>query len=351
MSRSRWGLSLTARHAALVRVAPMGHRGPLSPLRWSGRPAATSVSRRRLRVDAHHVVALPPGLLRPSPVGQNMTDPAALAEALRPLLSSSPHPGPHPARDLALSLPDLAATVVLLPLHDARRPGLRRREVEAFIRWQAERFLPYPPAEARLAWQVIGPPAEARLLVVAIRQTVVAQYEEVMARLGLRPVIVDLASFHLWNLYAEAIGRRLAPSRPSGEHERSGWIFLDHADTSATLMLFLGGTLEAIRVKRLAPESTGAQTTDRIYRELVATLTTSGEGRDLRPVTHLFLSGYPAGPEADILPQRARTELRLEVERLEPRRLEMIAGVDGIVAVADAEVPPLMPALAAALAM
>lgn len=178
------GLSISAQRLTLVEL----HRGW-----WPGR---TDVSLRH--ADERD---LPSGLVRPSASERNLSDIPALAQEVRALL------GTTRTLPVALSLPDLCAQVALfefemLPKQVAEQVNL--------LRWRFEHDLKVPMSEARLVHRVFylsqrtsasdqkssGP---ARVLAVAIRRDILAQYIQLCEQTGLLPVTVGIASLQLFD--------------------------------------------------------------------------------------------------------------------------------------------------------
>src|SRR5713226_3506526 len=113
------------------------------------------------------VVDLPPGLLRPSPMEPNITDPTELESRLRALIGSDK----KQVVPVALALPDLCVRATLLEMETL--PS-RRSERDALIRWRLEQASAFPLAGAKVVARLLAP---GTVLAVAIRETVLRQYE------------------------------------------------------------------------------------------------------------------------------------------------------------------------------
>jgi hypothetical protein len=157
---------------------------------------------------------LPPGVVKLSPLDGNVLDRGALEERLRALagpakrvrlfgrtlLSGLPRP-------VTLVLPDLAVRSTVLQLEQV--PG-RKHEQEALIRWRLGQEQRVPLAGARLTWQVF-PPRHTKaglhtVLVVAVQEAILAEYEAACEAAGLLPQEVTVASFRLFDLWLKAAG-------------------------------------------------------------------------------------------------------------------------------------------------
>lgn len=178
------GLSMSAQRLTLVEL----HRG------W--RPGRRDVSLRH--ADERD---LPSGLVRPSATERNISDVPALAQEVRALL------GTTRTLPVALSLPDLCAQVALFEFEMLPKQGAEQANL---LRWRFEHDLKVPIAEARLVHRVFylphrtsasdqKPSRPARVLAVAIRRDILAQYEQLFEQAGLLPVTVGIASLQLFD--------------------------------------------------------------------------------------------------------------------------------------------------------
>ncbi len=158
----------------------------------------------------------PPGILKPSPIELNVTDPAALGERLRSLTGAARRPrilGRTPLSDLprsiTLLLPDLAAMATVIQLEQL---PARRDEQEALIRWRLAQEKQLPLSGAKLVWQVFPAekPADGAhiVLVIALQESILAQYESACEAVGLLPQEVAVTSFRLFDLWLKAAGGR-----------------------------------------------------------------------------------------------------------------------------------------------
>ena len=184
VNRPTIGLSISAQRLTLVEL----HRG------WRSDRRDTSLRHADER-------DLPSGLVRLSASDRNLSDIPALAQEVRALL------GTRRTLPVALSLPDLCAQVALfefemLPKQVAEQVNL--------LRWRFEHDLKVPMAEARLVHRVFNLPhrtsasdqkssGPARVLAVAMRPDILAQYEQLCEQAGLLPVSVGIASLQLFD--------------------------------------------------------------------------------------------------------------------------------------------------------
>ena len=264
LGRTQCGLKLGPSHAAWV---------DLSRGWWGG-------SRRR-----HRQIELPAGLLRPSPVEPNISDPGILEQQLRTLVGGRRKKSM--ARRTVLVLPDLCVRATMMTLEAM---PTRATELEALLRWRLEREAFFPMEGTRLACQVLD---SRTVLAVVIREAVLKQYEAVCEAVGLIPVEVDVASFRLCNLFSN-----LVPA-----NESVAWLTL--LDDGFTLIIFQAGRPAFVRTKaRLSSNTEGH------FKDLAQSLTLYAEAQTQRAPRRLFLLSEEPALE---LAERITRDLGLEV--------------------------------------
>jgi hypothetical protein len=156
---------------------------------------------------------IPHGIVRVSPIDGNVIDRTALEERLRALagpprrlrllgrtwLTDLP-------RRVTLVLPDLAVRSTVLQLEQV---PVRREEQEALIRWRLGQEQRQPLTGAKLHWQVF-PARHGKgvhtVLVAAVQESIVAEYETACEAAGLLPEEVTVGSFRLFDLWLKAAG-------------------------------------------------------------------------------------------------------------------------------------------------
>lgn len=207
-------------------------------------------------------IALPEGLLRPSRVEPNITDPATLATLLRQLVGSE---GDR-ARPIVLIIPDLCVRASVM---EVTAWPTRPSEREALVRWRLEKESAFPIAGARVVSRVLNQKA---ILTVAIRETVLRQYEELCEATGLSPVEVDTAAGRLCSA--------LADSAPADGPV--AWLSL--LDDGFTFFICREGNPSFIRTKIQAPSGW-----DGVLHDLAASLAFYTETRPQSPPKQLML--------------------------------------------------------------
>jgi hypothetical protein len=89
---------------------------------------------------------------------------------------------------LGLLIPDVAVRVAVLQFEGLPESD---REAEALVRWRMREFLPFPPEEARVSFQVlVKQPRLVEILGMAVRSSVLAEYEAVVESINGGPALI-----------------------------------------------------------------------------------------------------------------------------------------------------------------
>lgn len=230
----------------------------------------------RRTLIAHRTEPLAEGCLAVSPVERNIVDEAAFERALRALV------GNRAGGPVSVSLPDPVARVALF---DVAAVPARREEFDRLVRWHVEKTFAVELGAARLTSQQFRRPdgeAGARVLGAAITQAVLAQYESALERVGFEPRVVDLATFHRFNLFR---GRITDLARPDYH-----FIVVTITAAALTVMIVEAASPAYLRIKGTRKPLTGPDATGRILDEVELSLNAYGKEKDLSRMTHLFLS-------------------------------------------------------------
>lgn len=139
-------------------------------------------SRNAFIVKRAAVINLPADLIRADFHETNISDPSELAGALKDLVTSA---GLLRQRKWSVTLPEAATRAAIVTLEGT--PG-SRRELDEVLEWKIERSFGAPLSELRVAKEQLspGPQKQTRYLVNAVRLSVLAEYESVLAALGWR---------------------------------------------------------------------------------------------------------------------------------------------------------------------
>lgn len=84
-------------------------------------------------------------------------------------------------------------------------PIMTEEELGASIKYEAEQYVPFDINDVEIDFQILGPKAEEEgqmdIVLIAVKKAVIKDYHDVVAQAGLDPVIVDVDSFALSNMY------------------------------------------------------------------------------------------------------------------------------------------------------
>ncbi|MER3536502.1 MAG: pilus assembly protein PilM [Thermus sp.] len=130
----------------------------------------------------------PPGVL----VGGQVVEPAALAQEIRELFLQA---GVR-KRYVVTAVPSQATVVRILQV-----PKMPLKEMEEAVRWEAERYIPFPIDEVLLDFAPLEPMedlregAQVQVAVAAALQETVASLVETLKSAGLIPLVIDVKPF------------------------------------------------------------------------------------------------------------------------------------------------------------
>ena len=84
-------------------------------------------------------------------------------------------------------------------------PVMSDAELAESIQWEAEQYIPFPIADVNIDFQILGADTEGRgqmeVMLVAVKKDVINDYTNVIKEAGLIPVVVDVDSFALENMF------------------------------------------------------------------------------------------------------------------------------------------------------
>jgi type IV pilus assembly protein PilM len=154
-------------------------------------------------------------------------------------------------KQVSLSLPDAAGRVLLLDLETRLKS---KEEGADLIRWKLKKNLPIDISEIHLDYQILRERESGELsaLVALVSRSVIAQYEEIMAEVGLEPIRIDFTTFNLVRLFLRMVGQ-----------ENTAVVLWYKGVIS--ILIFHDGIIEFFRAKEIFE---GSFETNRIFREL-----------------------------------------------------------------------------------
>ena len=83
-------------------------------------------------------------------------------------------------------------------------PEMTEEELSESIKFEAEQYVPFDIEDVNLDFQIIGPkdePGQMDVILVAVKKDIINEYISVVKEAGLNPIIVDIDSFALENMY------------------------------------------------------------------------------------------------------------------------------------------------------
>jgi len=83
-------------------------------------------------------------------------------------------------------------------------PEMTEEELSESIKFEAEQYVPFDIEDVNLDFQIIGPkeePGQMDVILVAVKKDIINEYVSVVKEAGLNPVVVDIGSFALENMY------------------------------------------------------------------------------------------------------------------------------------------------------
>jgi hypothetical protein len=124
------------------------------------------------------------GVLEALPSRPNLAKPEVVRRAIREVLETVGNGGGR----LGILLPDPSVRVAILRFETLPR---RREEAEALVRWKMGSILPFPLEEARVSYQQLSKGDQSvELLAMALRNSVLADYEAAFENLNAGPALI-----------------------------------------------------------------------------------------------------------------------------------------------------------------
>ncbi|MEJ2695312.1 MAG: type IV pilus assembly protein PilM [Candidatus Sulfobium sp.] len=83
-------------------------------------------------------------------------------------------------------------------------PEMSEEELSESIKFEAEQYVPFDIEDVNLDFQIIGPkeePGQMDVILVAVKKEIINEYTSAVKDAGLTPVVVDIDSFALENMY------------------------------------------------------------------------------------------------------------------------------------------------------
>jgi type IV pilus assembly protein PilM len=244
-----------------------------------------AISRTRPPVSVQFV-PLPPGVISPSPVKENILDPAALADAVRQLIPPATGRG---KRRAALILPDNCVRIAVLDFDNLPEKEEERRPL---INFRLRKSVPFDIDQAALSY---FPQAGKKVVVALAPSEIVAHYETPFRAVGLHPGLVTVSALAMLDLLPD-----------------KGSIVLAHHSPGALTVLALADGVVTI-ARTLEMGEGDADPLDEIIAAIYPTLAYIEDQQGSRP-EKLFIAGF--GDESESSSIRLSVELDIPIEAI-----------------------------------
>jgi type IV pilus assembly protein PilM len=267
--------------------------------------AADGIAMSRTRAPAAlQYLPLMQGVIAPSPVKENILDPAAFAAAVRQL---TPPATRRRRRDVALILPDNCVRIAVLDFDTLPDKEEERRPL---INFRLRKSVPFDIDEAALSY---FPQAGKKVIVALAPSEIVAHYEIPFRAAGLHPGLVTVSALAMLDLLPV-----------------TGSLVLVHYSPAALTVLALSdGIVTIARTLEMGDVVPGQDAEldplDEIIAAIYPTLAYIEDQQGARPKT-LFIAGF--GEQSESSSIRLSVELDIPVETIR----ELYPGLAGYLA-------------------
>jgi type IV pilus assembly protein PilM len=245
-----------------------------------------AISRTRPPVSVQYV-PLPPGVISPSPVKENILDPAALADAVRKLIPPATGRG---KRRAALILPDNCVRIAVLDFDNLPEKEDERRPL---INFRLRKSVPFDIDQAALSY---FPQAGKKVIVALAPSEIVAHYETPFRAAGLHPGLVTVSSLAMLDLLPVTGSIALA----------------HHSPGALTVMALSDGVVTIARTLEIGDSE--PDPVDEIIAAIYPTLAYIEDQQGSRP-EKLFIAGF--GEQSESSSVRLSVELDIPVEAIQ----------------------------------
>jgi type IV pilus assembly protein PilM len=143
-------------------------------------------------LELFDVLPLPPELI----VDGSIIDSFRLIDSLKELLRKSK----VKTKDSVIGIAGHSSVII----KRISLPEMSEEELSESIKFEAEQYVPFDIEEVSLDFQILGPksePGQMDVILVAVKKDIINEYVSVVKEAGFNPVIVDVNSFALENMY------------------------------------------------------------------------------------------------------------------------------------------------------
>ena len=143
-------------------------------------------------LELFDIFQLPPELI----VDGSIIDSLRLVDSLKELLKTSK----PKTKDAVISIAGHSSVII----KRVTLPEMSEEELSESIKFEAEQYIPFDIDEVNLDFQILGPkeePGNMDVILVAVKKDIINEYISVVKEAGFNPLIVDVNSFALENIY------------------------------------------------------------------------------------------------------------------------------------------------------
>ena len=143
-------------------------------------------------LELFDILPLPPELI----VDGAIIDSLRLADSLKELIRKAK----IKTKDVTVGLAGHSSVIV----KRVSLPEMSEEELSESIKFEAEQYIPFDIEDVNLDFQILGPkeePGQMDVILVAVKKDIINDFLSVVKEAGLNPVIVDVNSFALENIY------------------------------------------------------------------------------------------------------------------------------------------------------
>jgi type IV pilus assembly protein PilM len=153
-------------------------------------------------LELFDMVPLPPELI----VDGSIIDSLRLIDSMNELIRKAK----IKTKDATISLAGHSSVII----KRVSLPEMSEEELSESIKFEAEQYIPFDIEDVTLDFQILGPkeePGQMDVILVAVKKDIIIEYLSVVKEAGLNPLIVDVNSFALENIYE--INYEIEPDR------------------------------------------------------------------------------------------------------------------------------------------
>ncbi len=143
-------------------------------------------------LELFDMLPLPPELI----VDGSIIDSLRLIDSLKELVKKAK----IKTKDAVISIAGHSSVII----KRVSLPEMSEEELSESIKFEAEQYIPFDIEDVNLDFQILGPKEEAGqmdVMLVAVKKDIINEYLSVVKEAGLNPLIVDVNSFALENIY------------------------------------------------------------------------------------------------------------------------------------------------------